>query len=94
MVIVPPYWGLPSLSHQFPVTEVVDVVVGTDVEVTFVVGAGTDEEMGKGVDVGIEVDVLQDGSSIVAASRRLKLKTKPLFFIFPSIFHILLHLVR
>jgi len=59
-VIVPPYCGLPSLSHQLPVVAVVVtvVVIGTDVEVTFVVGAGTDEEMGEGVDV--EVDVLVD----------------------------------
>ena len=63
--ISPPYWGLPSLSHQLPVTEVVDVVVGVDdVEVVFVVGAGTDEEMDEGADVEVDekvdVDVLQD----------------------------------
>jgi hypothetical protein len=84
MVIVPPYWGLPSLSHQFPVTEVVDVVVGTDVEVTFVVGAGTDEEMGKGVDVevdvGIEVDVLQDAkTSDVTMRQIITTQIAPLF---------------
>jgi hypothetical protein len=36
-VRVPPYWGVPALSHQFPVPEVVDVTAAVvDVVLTAV----------------------------------------------------------
>jgi len=82
--IVPPYWGFPSLSHQFPL-DVNDVVVG------FVVAAVVDVVLGNVevtavvlvtvwlvvvADVGVE----QDAKSIDANRRQVD--TIQIFFLF------------
>jgi hypothetical protein len=92
MVIVPPYWGVPSLSHQLPVLVVVAVTVG--VKVGFGVVVGVKEGVGivvvevtlvvvfvVGVDV--ELDLAQDASSIAATIKRLEHNQIILFFILP-----------
>jgi hypothetical protein len=81
---VPPYWGFPSLSHQFPL-DVTDVVVG------FVVAAVVDVVLGNVevtavvlvtvwlvvvADVGVE----QDAKSIDANRRQVD--TIQIFFLF------------
>jgi hypothetical protein len=81
---VPPYWGFPSLSHQFPL-DVNDVVVG------FVVAAVVDVVLGNVevtavvlvtvwlvvvADVGVE----QDAKSIDANRRQVD--TIQIFFLF------------
>jgi hypothetical protein len=81
-VIVPPYWGVPSESHQFPVAVVVvgEVVVGlilvwvVVVCVLAIVVVSVDEA----VDVG--VDVAQDASSIATTIKKLKPNQINLFF--------------
>jgi hypothetical protein len=78
--IVPPYVGLPRLSHQFPVTVVVvAVVVGGVVVVDVVV---VDVVVGGVVVVDVVVDVAQDASNIAATSKKLKPNQINLFFIF------------
>lgn len=81
---MPPYWGFPSLSHQFPL-DVTDVVVG------FVVAAVVDVVLGNVevtavvlvtvwlvvvADVGVE----QDAKSIDANRRQVD--TIQIFFLF------------
>jgi len=84
-VIVPPYWGVPSLSHQFPLTAVVVAVVETIVEVVAIVVVVEAADVVLVVDVAdviMDVDVVdveQDASNI-ATSRKLKLNQKTLFF--------------
>ena len=75
MVIVPPYFGVPRLSHQFPVAEVVvEVVVVTvvvdTVFVVDVVDVGLDVVVV--VDVDVVVDVAQDATRIEATIKQLK----------------------
>ena len=93
MVIVPPYCGAPSLSHQFPVEVVVTVVdVGSDAKLVVDVGIdaevvvdGSDAKLV--VDVGsdsvvvVVLDLLHDASSIAATRKMLKLNQITLFFI-------------
>jgi hypothetical protein len=81
MVIVPPYCGVPSESHQFPAAlVVVGVVVATAVVVGVValgivvvavveVLAVVDVVV---VGVDVVVDELQDASNIVVTSKTLK----------------------
>jgi hypothetical protein len=64
MVIVPPYLGLPRLSHQFPVVAVVVVVAVVDVtvfvgDIIVEVAVVVDAEVGCVVFVA-DVDVLQE----------------------------------
>ena len=90
MVIVPPYCGVPRLSHQFPVAEVVTAVVGDNAVVlvailvlvlvavltVLIVVVVVD------VDVDVVVDELQDASSIAAIIKKLKTNQINLFFNF------------
>ena len=74
MVIVPPYCGVPSESHQFPAAL---VVVGVVVATAVVVGVVAVVEVLAAVDVvvvGVDVvvDELQDASNIVVTSKTLK----------------------
>jgi hypothetical protein len=83
-VIVPPYWGIPSLSHQFPAATEVDVVVGADdvvIGVTVLVVVVVDVEAVVVVDVEIVVEEVQDASNIEATSKKIKLSQINLFFI-------------
>ena len=83
-VIVPPYWGIPSLSHQFPAAAEVDVVVGADVvviAVTVLVVVDTDVEVVVALDVDVVVEEVQDASNIEATSKKIKLSQINLFFI-------------
>ena len=67
--IVPPYRGVPSLSHQLPVLLVLDVVVAfiADVDVVVIEVAEVVVTLvcgDVGVDVGVDVEVVQDARSI------------------------------
>ena len=90
--ICPPYCGLPSESHQFPVAVVVVVVAvvvcGKVVVVLVVVDVAVliDVVVDVDMDVEIVVDVAQDTSSIVATIKKLKPNQTSLFFIFYSYF--------
>ena len=85
-VIVPPYWGVPNLSHQC--AAVVPVVTGVEVVTGFVVVGVTAVVfvvvVWVGAAVGVVVDdkvvVLQDASNIAAAIRKLKLSRKKYLF--------------
>ena len=83
-VNVPPYCGVPRLSHQFPVVVVVvtSVVTGVvvDDEVDMVVGDDFVVEVGVDVVFEVGVDVVQEASSIAAAIKTLKLNQINLFF--------------
>jgi hypothetical protein len=59
-VIFPPYWGIPKLSHQFPVEVVVTIEVTGAVEVVVDVTMDVEVEVDVGaVDVGaVDVDVV------------------------------------
>ena len=85
----PPYCGLPSLSHQFPVVGVVievevdvNVVVGVDVGVDVRVVVGLDVDTDVGVEIDDDVELVQDASSIAAIIKQLRLDQITLFFIF------------
>ena len=76
MVKFPPYCGLPSLSHQFPLAVVVvAIVVGSVVvvsgsvvvDVVFVV-----DVVEVAADVDTVVDLAHDASNMAATSMRLK----------------------
>jgi hypothetical protein len=84
-VIVPPYCGVPRLSHQFPVAVVVVVVVVDGAAVlVVVVDVSMDVVVDVDVDVGVDVvlDVAQDASNIAATIKKLKPNQINLFFIF------------
>jgi hypothetical protein len=83
-VIVPPYCGVPRLSHQFPVTVVVvgEVVVAV-VTVVIVLVLVVVVFVAVVVDVGVDVDVFdvaQDVSIIAATIKKLKPNHTSLFF--------------
>jgi hypothetical protein len=81
-VIVPPYCGVPRLSHQLPFVVVVVVVVG-GVVVFVVVVVDFVVIVFVVVDVGVDVvDLAQDASNIAATSKKLKLNQINLFFNF------------
>ena len=83
-VIVPPYCGTPSLSHQCPVVAVVVVVVEGVVEavaVAVLVIEAVLVVVDVNVDVEVEVDVLQDVVIKAATIKKLKLNQTNLFFI-------------
>jgi len=85
MVIVPPYCGVPSESHQFPVAEVVvAVVVGAVViwVVVFVVVAVILVVVVVCVVVVDDVFVVQDASTIAITNK--KLKPNQIIFLFIS----------
>ena len=75
MFSVPPYCGVPRLSHQFPLAVV--VVVFTEVVVVVVVedavGVLVVDVVFVGVEVGVEVwvDVLQDAKTKDATIRKV-----------------------
>jgi hypothetical protein len=86
-VIVPPYCGVPRLSHQFPVEVVVaavvieaDVVV--DVEAVVAVVTGTEVVVEVGVVAGSDVvlDLAQDVKTIDITMRQVSTIQKILFF--------------
>jgi hypothetical protein len=86
-VIVPPYCGVPRLSHQFPV-EVVDAVVVTGADVVVEVGAvvavvtGIDAVVEVGVVAGTDVvlDLAQDAKINDVTMRQVSTIQKTLFF--------------
>ena len=90
-VRVPPYWGVPALSHQFPVPEVVDVtaavvdVVLTAVDVVEMTAVVVVVVVVKGcvvVDV-VVVDELQEAKITDATMRKLaNIQIIPLFTYF------------
>jgi len=88
MVNLPPYCGVPRLSHQLPVEVVVTaVVVSCDVvlvvlaiDVGVVLVVLTIEVVDAGVDV--VVDELQDANNIVVTINKLKPNQITLFFNF------------
>jgi nitrate/nitrite transporter NarK len=85
MVIIPPYFGVPRLSHQFPVAAVVvelvvpvlvvvpAVVFVVEVTVVLVIVV---------VVVDVAVFVVQDASSKAATSNKLKPNQIDLLFIY------------
>lgn len=80
-VMVPPYVGVPSASHQCPVTEVVVAVVVAAVVVGCFVVVVVVVVLVVVVDVAAEVvDLLQDASSNEVTSKRLKPNQINLFF--------------
>ena len=82
MVIVPPYCGVPSESHQFPATVVVVAVVVVTGAVVFVVDVVV-VVLVVVVDVVVdEVFVPQDASNMAATSKKLKPNQINLFFVF------------
>ena len=89
MVIVPPYCGVPRLSHQFPVEVVVTAVV-VDCAVELVVMPTIDVDVVlvvviiEVVDVGVDVvvDELQDANNIAVTINKLKPNQITLFFNF------------
>ena len=91
-MIVPPYCGFPSLSHQLPVEVVTGLVVvelvgGTAVDEVVVLGA---VEVVVCAEVVDEVDVevfVQEASNSAATIRMLKLNQISLFLIFILLFN-------
>ena len=86
MINTPPYIGVPSESHQFPVAVVVvgivvvavsGVVVLVVVDVVLVLDV---------VGVGVDVDLVQDASSIAATSKKHKPNQMNLLFNFLLLF--------
>ena len=67
-VIVPPYWGVPCESHQFPIAVVVVAVV----VVGCLVVVGVDVVFAVDVVDVVVVGVPQDASSIAASNKKLK----------------------
>ena len=92
MVNLPPYCGVPRLSHQLPVEVVVTAVVVDcaaelvvlTIDVDVVLGVVTIEV----VDVGVEVvvDELQDANNIVVTI--IKLKPNQITLLFNFILHV------
>jgi hypothetical protein len=84
---VPPYCGLPSLSHQLPDIPVVEVVVTLVVVVVEVVETGATVVVWvvvlEAVVVLVVVDVPQDAKTIDATMRRVMTSQKVPFFISP-----------
>ena len=81
IVIVPPYVGVPSESHQFPDVVVVVGVVKVAAVVVVVVAVVVVVVV---VDVSVDavVDVAQDTSSIAITNKKLKPNQINLFFNF------------
>jgi hypothetical protein len=86
-VIVPPYCGVPRLSHQFPVEVVVAAVVTgadvvVDVEAVVAVVTGTEVVVEVGVVAGSDVvlDLAQDVKTIDITMRPVSTIQKNLFF--------------
>ena len=80
MVIVPPYCGVPSESHQLPAAVVVVAVVVVTGAVVFVVVVVV--VVAVVVVVMDEVFVPQDASNMAATSKKLKPNQINLFFVF------------
>lgn len=92
MVIVPPYCGVPRLSHQFPVVVVVTAAVAVVVVVfvfttaaVVVVMAALDVVVVAAAVVVVD-DELQDASIIVAGIKIHKANQINLFFTFALLF--------
>jgi hypothetical protein len=97
IVIVPPYCGLPRLSHQFPVAVVVTVAVAVAVAVVDVVDVAVEFVVVvvviTGLDVvvvvvafGVVVDLLQDASINAAGIKKLNTSKTILFFTLALLF--------
>ena len=92
MVNLPPYCGVPRLSHQLPVEVVVTAVVVDcaaelvvlTIDVDVVLGVVTIEVVDAGVDV--VVDELQDANNIVVTI--IKLKPNQITLLFNFILHV------
>jgi hypothetical protein len=84
---VPPYCGLPSLSHQLPVVPVAEVVVAFVVVVVEVVDTVATVVVWvvvlEAVVVVVVVDVPQDAKTIDATMSRVMTSQKVPFFISP-----------
>ena len=78
IVIVPPYLGVPNLSHHFPVvvTDVVGLVVVVIAVVTFVVGVVIWV-------VVVGVDLPQDVRRMAVSIKQLRPSRITFFFILP-----------
>jgi hypothetical protein len=87
MVIVPPYCGVPSESHQFPVVAVVVgvVVVETAVEVVVFVVVVVVLVVVVVFVVVDDVFVVQDASTIESTNKKLKPNQIIFLFILPPI---------
>jgi nitrate/nitrite transporter NarK len=87
IVIVPPYVGVPSESHQFPDAVVVVGVVKVAAVVVVVVAVVVVVVV---VDVSVDavVDVVQDASSIAITNKKLKPNQINLFFNFYPLFYL------
>jgi hypothetical protein len=85
MVIEPPYVGVPSESHQFPVAV---VVVGMVVAAVAIEGVVMLVVVVVVVDISVDavVDVAQDASSIATINKKLKPNQLDLFFNFYPLF--------
>ena len=86
-VIVPPYCGVPRLSHQFPAEVVVAAVVTgadvvVDVEAVVATVTGTEVVVEVGVVAGSDVvlDLAQDVKTIDITMRQVSTIQKILFF--------------
>ena len=90
MVSVPPYCGVPSLSHQLPVADVVvTTVVGEEdavvIEVVLVVKVEDVVELEVGTDVDVDVDDVdceQEASKVAIIIKKLNPNHMPLIFNF------------
>jgi hypothetical protein len=92
-IIVPPYCGIPRLSHQFPVTAVVvGVVVVTIaavvVEVAVLVVVVVVVLVVAEIDVVDVFNVEQDDNSIAATRKKIKPNQINLFFNFVLLFYL------
>ncbi len=95
MVKVPPYWGFPSVSHQFPVEVVVVLTTAVVGVVAVVVDAIVDvvttvEDVVVGVSLVIVLEVVfpeQDANIIEITTRKHEVKKTSLFFKLSLHFH-------
>jgi len=92
--ISPPYWGLPSASHQFPTAVVVDIVVGETV-VLVVVGCVVEVvvvDVAVGFVVVVVVDFAHDAKINDIAMRQVNtIQIAPLFMLNSFICNGLIH---
>lgn len=88
-MIVPPYCGVPRLSHQFPVEVVVaavvtgaDVVVDVEAVVAVVTGTDVVVVVSEVVDVDVVLDLAQDAKINDVTMRQVSTIQKTPFFIY------------
>jgi len=91
VVNVPPYCGLPRLSHQLPLAAVVvDIVVVGVVGMTVVVDVVVRVDVDVGVDVDV-VDVAQDAKTSDVTMRHVSTIQIAAFFIYNSFYFLNIH---